>query len=94
MYIHYSWHGGEEINAAVCKTAMRGFESLPCLFPLGRVAELVYAADLKSAAQKACGFKSHLAHQNKIPGLMAWGFYFSQSRDKNLGVKVLFRFYS
>ncbi len=29
----------------------------------GRVAELVYAVDLKSADQKSCGFKSHLAHQ-------------------------------
>lgn len=30
----------------------------------GRVAELVYAADLKSVDQKSCGFKSHLAHHN------------------------------
>lgn len=27
------------------------------------MAESVYAADLKSADQKSCGFKSHLAHQ-------------------------------
>lgn len=25
------WHDGEEVNAAVCKTAIRGCESLSCL---------------------------------------------------------------
>lgn len=30
----------------------------------GRVAELVYAVDLKSASQKDCEFDSHLAHQS------------------------------
>lgn len=33
------------------------------LLARGRVAELVYATDLKSVDQKSCGFKSHLAHQ-------------------------------
>jgi hypothetical protein len=32
----------------------------------GRVAELVYATDLKSVDQKSCGFKSHLAHHVRV----------------------------
>jgi hypothetical protein len=39
------------------------------------VVELVYTRDLKSLAQKACGFESHLSHQSMIPTFKS-GFYF------------------
>lgn len=29
--VFFDWRGGEEANAAVCKTVIRGFESLPRL---------------------------------------------------------------
>ena len=44
---------------------MSGFDSRPCL--KARVAELVYAKDLKSlASNEACEFKSHPGHKRAL----------------------------
>gem|GEM_PF-3069419 len=61
--------GGEVVNASVCKTDMRGFDSRPGLTwrskyeAPAQVVESVDTRDLKSlATSMACGFKSRPGH--------------------------------
>lgn len=56
------WRSGEVVNAAVCKTVMRRFDSGLRLQPFARVTKLVRRSRLKIGGRKACGFESHPGH--------------------------------